>query len=36
VFLRELAKNWLSANNTRIRKETEIGNLQEIEDDEAT
>ncbi len=36
VFLRELAKNWLSADTAKIRKETEIGNLQEIEDDEKT
>ncbi|HUD14688.1 MAG TPA: type II toxin-antitoxin system RelE/ParE family toxin [Terracidiphilus sp.] len=32
VFLRELAGNWLGADATRMRKEIEAGNLQEIED----
>jgi hypothetical protein len=36
VFLRTLAKNWLTADNAKIRKEIETGNLQEIEDDEET
>ena len=34
VFLRELAKNWLTADAVKIRMEIEIGNLQEIDDDE--
>jgi hypothetical protein len=34
AFLRELAKNWLAADTTKIRNEIEAGNLQEIEDDE--
>ena len=36
VFLRELAKNWLTSDNAKIRKEIETGNLQEIENDEET
>jgi hypothetical protein len=36
VFLRALAKNWLTADNAKIRKEIVTGNLQEIEDDEET
>jgi hypothetical protein len=36
VFLRELAKNWLTADSAKIRKEIETGNLQEIEDDKET
>jgi hypothetical protein len=36
IFLRELAKNWLAADTTKIRNEIEAGNLQEIEDDEET
>jgi hypothetical protein len=36
VLLRELAENWLSANATRIRKEIEGCNLQEIEHGEET
>ena len=36
VFLRELANNWLTADNPKIQKEIETGNLQEIEDDEET
>src|ERR1700690_4084850 len=34
VFLREVAKNWLAAGNLTIQRETEAGNLQEIEDGE--
>lgn len=34
VYLRELAKNWLAADKTKLRKEVEAGNLQEINDDE--
>jgi len=34
VFLRELAENWLSASAAKIRKEIEVGNLQEIENGE--
>ena len=36
VLLRELAKNWLSADVAKICNEIEIGNLQEIEDGEET
>ncbi len=36
VLLRELAKNWLTADAAKIREEIESGNLQEIEDDEET
>jgi hypothetical protein len=36
VFLRALAKNWLTAGYVKIRKEIETGNIQEIEDDEET
>jgi hypothetical protein len=36
VLLRELAKNWLTADNAKIRKEIETGNLMEIKDDEET
>jgi hypothetical protein len=36
VFLRELAKNWLAADTTKVRNEIEAGNIQEIEDDEET
>ncbi|MGA3101707.1 MAG: type II toxin-antitoxin system RelE/ParE family toxin [Terracidiphilus sp.] len=36
VFLREVAKNWLAAGNLTIQRETEAGNLQEIEDGEET
>jgi len=36
VLLRELAENWLSAHATRIRKEIEGCNLQEIEHGEET
>jgi hypothetical protein len=36
VFLRELAQNWLAADAARMCRETEAGNLQEIEDDEET
>jgi hypothetical protein len=36
AFLRELAKNWLAADATKVRNEIETGNLQEIEDDEET
>lgn len=36
VFLRELAKNWLTADAAKIHKEIKAGNLQEIEDDEET
>jgi hypothetical protein len=35
-FLRELAENWLAAGTATIQKETEAGNLQEIEYDEET
>jgi hypothetical protein len=30
-FLRELAKNWLVADSAKIQRETDIGNLREIE-----
>jgi hypothetical protein len=36
VFLRELVKNWLTADTAKIHKEIETGNIQEIEDDEET
>jgi hypothetical protein len=36
VFLRELAHNWLAADIATIQRETEAGNLQEIEYDEET
>jgi hypothetical protein len=36
MFLRRLSENWLAADNERVRKEIETGNLQEIEDDEET
>jgi hypothetical protein len=36
IFLRELAKNWLTADNAKIQKEIETGNVQEIEDDKET
>jgi len=30
-FLREVAKNWLAANTAKIQRETDIGNLKEID-----
>ena len=36
VFLRGLAENWLAADTVKIRKETEAGNLQEVEYEEET
>jgi hypothetical protein len=33
-FLRKLAGNWLAAGSAKIRTEIELGNLQEIENDE--
>jgi hypothetical protein len=35
-FLPEIAGNWLAADAAKIRRETEAGNLQEIEDDKET
>ena len=35
-FLRELAKNWLAAGTVTIQRETEVGNLQEIENGKKT
>jgi hypothetical protein len=34
LSLREKAEIWLTADGTRLQKELEIGNLQEIKDDE--
>src|ERR1019366_7481779 len=34
VVFRELAKNWLAADNAEIQNEIEAGNIQEIEDGE--
>jgi hypothetical protein len=36
IFLRDLAKNWLAAEDTTIRGEIEAGNLQEVENGEET
>lgn len=36
VFLRELAGNWLFADSTKVRKECQVGNLQEVEGEEET
>jgi hypothetical protein len=36
IFLRELAKNWLAAEDATIRGEIEAGNLQEVENGEET
>ena len=34
LSLREIAQNWFAADGSRIRKELELGNLQEIDHDE--
>jgi hypothetical protein len=34
LSLREIAERWLAADGTRIQKEIELGNLQEINHDE--
>lgn len=36
LLLRELAENWLAADAAKIRRETELGNLKEVEDGEET